>query len=172
LKTNFVREILDMCPSLLWQANAKYETPLHIAARYGYADIVKVLIECAKTPHQDLEIGNKVAREMLRMTNMEKDTVLHKAVRYNHLEVVKLLTEADPDFSYSANDAGETPLYMAAERQFPDLVSEILGTCRSPAHSGPLGRTILHAAVIWDDIGTRYLFFQHSRLHNLVISNS
>ena len=85
---------------------------------------------------------------------------------------MKLLTEADPDFSYSANDAGETPLYMAAERQFPDLVSEILGTCRSPAHSGPLGRTILHAAVIWDDIGTRYLFFQHSRLHNLVISNS
>jgi ankyrin repeat protein len=33
---NFVKEILDMCPSLLQQANAKGETPLHIAARYGH----------------------------------------------------------------------------------------------------------------------------------------
>nr|XP_023920542.1 ankyrin-1-like [Quercus suber] len=159
LSTNFVGEILDMCPPLLWQSNAKYETPLHIAARYGHATIVKVLIERGKSPHQELESGSNAAREMLRMTNVVKDTALHEAVRYNHHEVVKLLLAEDPDFSYSANDAGETPLYMAAERKFPNLVSEILCTCSSPAYGGPLGRTVLHAAVIWDDEGTIYLFF-------------
>ena len=159
LSIKFVGEILDMCPPLLWQSNAKYETPLHIAARYGHATIVKVLIERAKSPHQELESGSNAAREMLRMTNVVKDTALHEAVRYNHHEVVKLLLAEDPDFSYSANDAGETPLYMAAERKFPNLVSEILCTCSSPAYGGPLGRTVLHAAVIWDDEGTINLFF-------------
>jgi ankyrin repeat protein len=119
-----VEEILEMCPSLLRQANAKGETPLHIAARYGHDDIVEVLIKyCAQTLHdQDLEEGIEPVKEMLRMTNKEKDTALHEAVRYNHLEVVKLLISKDPDFSYSANDADETPLYIAAERGFAKCV--------------------------------------------------
>jgi ankyrin repeat protein len=98
--TNFVKEILDMCPSLLQQANAKGETPLHIAARYGHSDIVEVLIKyCAQTRHdQDLEEGIEPVKEMLRMTNKEKDTALHEAVRYNHLEVVKLLISKDLRF--------------------------------------------------------------------------
>ncbi|XP_059448139.1 ankyrin repeat-containing protein At5g02620-like [Corylus avellana] len=152
--TNFVEEILKMCPSLLWQANAKCETPLHIAARYGHDGIVEVLIEyCAQTRaqtrhDQDLEEEIEPVKELLRMTNKEKDTALHEAVRYNHLEVVKLLISKDPDFSYSANDAGETPLYIAAERGFEDVLFEILDKCKSPMHGGPLGRTALHAAVM------------------------
>ena len=57
LSTKFVREILDMCPLLLRQSNAKDETPLHVAARYGHATIVKVLIERGKYLHQELESG-------------------------------------------------------------------------------------------------------------------
>jgi hypothetical protein len=164
---NFVEKILEMCPSLLLQANTKGETPLHIAARYGHDDIVEVLIKyCAQTLHdQDLEEGIEPVKEMLRMTNKEKDTALHEAVRYNHLEVVKLLISKDPDFSYSANDAGETPLYIAAEREFTSVLIEILDKCKSPMHGGPLDRTALHAAVthynsavIHSDTGTIYLF--------------
>ncbi|KAE8022595.1 hypothetical protein FH972_008383 [Carpinus fangiana] len=148
--TNFVKEILDKCPSLLQQANSKGETPLHIAARYGHSDIAEVLIKyCAQTLHdQDLEEGIEPVKEMLRMTNNEKDTALHEAVRYNHLEMVKLLINKDPDFSYSANDAGETPLYIAAERGFKDVLFEILDKCKSPMHGGPLGRTALHATIL------------------------
>ncbi|XP_059446692.1 ankyrin repeat-containing protein At5g02620-like [Corylus avellana] len=148
-------EILNMCPSLLWQANAKGETPLHIAARYGHSDIVEVLTKyCARTLRRDLEdYGIELVKKMLRMTKKEKDTALHEAVRYNHLEVVKLLISEDPDFSYSANDAGETPLYIAAERGFKDVLFEILDKCKSPMHGGPLGRTALHAAVLQFDIG-------------------
>ena len=149
LSTAFVEEILEMCPPLLQQANVKGETPLHIAARYGHAAIVEVLIERAKSPPQDLESRvNKTVKEMLETTNIEKDTALHEAVRYKHLEVVKLLIQEGPDFSYSQNKAGETPLYIAVERNFEDVAFHILDKCKSPAHDGPLGRTTLHAAVI------------------------
>ncbi|XP_035545056.1 protein ACCELERATED CELL DEATH 6-like [Juglans regia] len=63
--------------------------------------------------------------------------------------------EVDPEFSFGANVDGETPLYLAAERQFPDLVSEILNKLKSPAYDGPLGRTALHAAACYDDEGGR-----------------
>ncbi|XP_040989443.1 ankyrin repeat-containing protein At5g02620-like isoform X1 [Juglans microcarpa x Juglans regia] len=154
-ENNFVRDILNMCPSLLCQVNVKDETPLHIAARYGHANIVEVLIEYARYPHnQDLGSGVKAVRDMLRMVTKEKDTALHEAVRYNHLEVIKLLIKEDPDFSYSINDAGETPLYIAVERDYENLVLEILNTCNSLAYDGPLGRTALHAAVFRDNTVT------------------
>ena len=150
-----------MCPSLLWQANVKGETPLHIAARYGHAAIVEVLIEHAKSPQHDLESGdNKTVKEMLETTNNEKDTALHEAIRNNHLEVVKLFVQEGPKFSYSQNEAGETPLYIAIERNFEDVAFHILDNFTSPAHNGPLGRTMLHAAIIWDDNnGNVYFFF-------------
>nr|XP_023894218.1 ankyrin repeat-containing protein At5g02620-like [Quercus suber] len=151
LSTAFVEEILKMCPPLLQQANAKGETPLHIAARYGHAAIADVLIKRARerAPQEDLENGvNNAVQKMLEMTNNEKDTALHEAVRGNHLNVVERLIEEGKDFSYSQNEAGETPLYIAVERGFKKMAFHILETCTSPAHDGPLGRTTLHAAVI------------------------
>jgi len=158
-KTKFVEEILVMCSKLLKKANTKGETPLHIAVRYGHDDIVEVLIKyCAKTLDEDLEGGiGPAVKEMLRTVNKKNDTALHEAVSYNHLKVVQLLIETDPDFLYSANDAGETPLYIAAERGFKDVLFEILDKYKSPMHGGPLGRTALPAAVIsWVNEGTTY----------------
>ncbi|KAF3971684.1 hypothetical protein CMV_004753 [Castanea mollissima] len=85
---NFVEEILKMCPSLLWQANAKGEIPLHIAARHGHVTMVEVLIKFADSRPQDVESGEKNAKEMLQITNKEKETALHEAIRYNHLELM------------------------------------------------------------------------------------
>jgi ankyrin repeat protein len=168
--TNFVEEILEMCSPLLQQANVKGETRLHIAARYGHDDIVEVLIKyCAQTLQQDLEGGIEPVKEMLRMTNKEKDTALHEAVRYNHLKVVKLLIEKDPNFSYSVNDAGEIPFYIAAERGYEDVVIEILDKYKSLMHEGPLGRTALYVAVIRNHGCTTYIF---SWFINLVMSNA
>ncbi|KAF5466021.1 hypothetical protein F2P56_015980 [Juglans regia] len=151
--TNFVDEVLKIHPLLLWQANANDEIPLHIAARYGHTAVIKFLLERANYHilYQDLESGFRSAREMLGMTNKEKDTALHEAVRYNHLEAAKLLMVEDPEFSYFDNAAGETPLYMAAERKLQSMVSEIINTCKSPAYNGPLGRTALHAAACWEE---------------------
>ncbi|KAF3456870.1 hypothetical protein FNV43_RR01524 [Rhamnella rubrinervis] len=77
--------------------NTKKETPLHIAARYGLASIVKQLIKHAKEYHphnhhnQDNESrGTESATKMLRMASEEGDTALHEAVRFQHHDVVKM----------------------------------------------------------------------------------
>ncbi|XWS30053.1 hypothetical protein CRYUN_Cryun24cG0085100 [Craigia yunnanensis] len=151
--TNFVEHLLNECPSLLLQANAQGEIPLHIEARHGHCPTVKLLLESAELAHQsDLEKGVKAAKEMLRVRdNKEGNTPLHNAARYGHLEVVRALIEEDPDFVYPANKNGETPLYMAARRGYPHLVAEMLINCKSVAHAGPKGTTALHAAVMAND---------------------
>ncbi|KAG6729768.1 hypothetical protein I3842_01G048100 [Carya illinoinensis] len=153
----FVRYVLEKCPSLSLKANEEEETALqYIAARYGHVSIVEVLINQEKSQNQDddLESGVVVgdAKEMpIGRVNKKNDTALHEAVRSNHIEVVKLLIKKDPDFSYGANAAGETPLYLATARNFSDLASEILETLKSPAYDGPHGRTVLHAAAFYDN---------------------
>ncbi|KAL9408253.1 hypothetical protein AB3S75_046749 [Citrus x aurantiifolia] len=149
---HFVRDILEMCPGLLLKANTKGETLLHIAARHGHVDIVKDLIAECKKPHQnDPEKGVEAARLMLGTANEAKDTALHEAVRYNQVDVVKILTKEDPSLPYDANNAGETPLYLAAERGYINVVEDIISTCKSPADHGPMGRTALHAAAFCGD---------------------
>ncbi|KAF3456874.1 hypothetical protein FNV43_RR01528 [Rhamnella rubrinervis] len=153
----FVADILGFCPPLLMQVNSKEETPLHIAARYGHASIVKQLIKYAKQDHphhhnQDHESRDaEAAKKMLRMASKEGDTALHEAVRFQHLHVVKILISEDGDFNHNANNSGETPLYMAVERGYNLIAKEIIEHCSSPATGGPTGRNALHAATIRKD---------------------
>ncbi|KDO43660.1 hypothetical protein CISIN_1g014436mg [Citrus sinensis] len=145
--TKFVEEILEICPALLIQVNAKGDTPLHVAAKFGHSDIVRVLIDRAKLA-QD---GDEAARQMIRMVNNKKNTALHDAMFPGNMEVVKILTREDPDYPYSANDYGKTPLYMAAESESSDMVLTLLENCTSLSHEGPNGKTALHAAVMYFD---------------------
>ncbi|KAF7808731.1 ankyrin repeat-containing protein [Senna tora] len=128
------KEILRLCPSLTTKANAKGETLLHIASRYGHSKMVSTLIARDKS--------------LIRATNDKKDTALHEAVCFHHIEIVDILTKEDPDYSYSGNSDGETPLYLAADRLYLDVVLKILKNCNSPNQDGPNGRTALHATVI------------------------
>ncbi|XP_057489035.1 ankyrin repeat-containing protein At2g01680-like isoform X2 [Actinidia eriantha] len=141
------REILETQSSLLLRVNSGGETALHIAARKGHSNTVKALIAFAKTLGTDQESGVKVIEQMVRTASENNDTALHEAVRNNHLGVVNLLVEEDKEFPHGANNSGETPLYLAAERNYHEIVSIILATCTSPAFNGPNGRTALHAAV-------------------------
>jgi len=143
--TDFVDIILEMCPPLLFQANKKGETPLHLAARYGHSNVVKVLIDCAKALPTDPESGVTEAKKMLRMTNEEQDTALHEAARNSRGHVVEILTKEDPEFPYSANVHGETPLYIAAS-SWGWIIDGILTNCISVDYGGPNGRTALHEA--------------------------
>ncbi|KAF3456873.1 hypothetical protein FNV43_RR01527 [Rhamnella rubrinervis] len=149
-KANCVDAILSLCPSLLLQLNDQEETALHIAAKRGDLRMVEALLESAKKDHKnyDTEVEGKSAREwLIKKMSKKKDTALHEAVKYNRLTVVNILINEDPDFEYSANEYGETPLYLAARKGFFEVAVKILETCRSPVYDGPLGRTALHAAV-------------------------
>ncbi|KAF3456881.1 hypothetical protein FNV43_RR01535 [Rhamnella rubrinervis] len=148
-KANCVDAILSLCPSLLLRLNVQEETALHIAAKRGDLRIVEALLESA-IGHKnfDIEVDGKPVRDwLIKKTSKKKDTALHEAVKYNRLTVVNILINEDPDFIYSANKHGETPLYLAARKGFSDVAVTILDTCRSPVYDGPLGRTALHAVV-------------------------
>ncbi|XP_034705151.1 ankyrin-3-like [Vitis riparia] len=137
------------CSSLLHRQNLKGDTPLHLAAREGHLLVLRALMDAAKLLPLDIESGIGAEKAMLRLTNKGGDTALHEAVRYNHSEVVKFLIMEDPEFAYSENIDGGTPLYMAAERGFGKLVEIIIDNTRtSPGYTGFTGRTVLHAAVI------------------------
>ncbi|KAF4372764.1 hypothetical protein F8388_000931 [Cannabis sativa] len=131
--TTFLEGILEMCPQLLLQTNARGESPLHLAARYGHDLIVEFLIHRAKLLEpSDLEkaiLGgvdsSEVVQHMMRLRNKELDTALHEAVRFNHLKVVRILTREDPHFTYLANEADETPLYMAVGAEYLDLCDKV-----------------------------------------------
>nr|KJB78137.1 hypothetical protein B456_012G180000 [Gossypium raimondii] len=157
-RSDFIRQILTKCPSLLLQTNAKGQTPLHVAAMNGHSAIVKLLIKsCAKARDGDLEkleMGQvNAVREMLRITDQESNTALHLAVKYGDVEMVKeLLEHEDPDFQYSANKNQETPLYLAAKRGDTGMLSILLEISNSTGHGCPHSRTALHAAAMAGDI--------------------
>ncbi|XVF37746.1 hypothetical protein REPUB_Repub20aG0036400 [Reevesia pubescens] len=164
---NFLHQLVEKCPSLLMQSNANREIPLHIAARHGHSDVVEFLIERTKLLQgEDLEQGLEATRmrEMLTRTDKEENTAFHSAAEYGHLNVLQLLIkEVDPDFAFSDNTRGETPLYIASLGGYHHLVKEILKNRKSVAYGGPHGRTALHAAVMADDEETVTLLIERNK---------
>ncbi|GAY42366.1 hypothetical protein CUMW_066280, partial [Citrus unshiu] len=153
----------EKCPSLLLQVNAKDDTPLHVAAKFGHSGIVRFLVERAKVPqreNEELESRVGAARQMIRMTNNEKNTALHESVCHKNVGVVEILTKEDPDYPYSANNYGKTPLYMAADFRVGQLtyLLENNPLARSLIDEGDAeGNTPLHEEIqkLSKDVGRR-----------------
>ncbi|CAK7349929.1 unnamed protein product [Dovyalis caffra] len=161
--TDFVDRILEKCPPLLLQPNIKGEIPLHFAARHDLANVVTVLIDRAKDLPFDLESGLTEAKKMSRTINVEKDTALHVAAQNLRSRVVEILTKEDPEFSYSANHYGATPLYLVTNMNIfgrpkatamRTVIDTILKNCKLVDYGGPNGKTALHAAVMNGDYVT------------------
>lgn len=143
-KLEAVKVILSMHPFLITLENSKHETALHQAAKEGHCEVIKSLIECARK----MESDDRMVYQMLRRANYYGDTALHEAVRYRRLETVTVLVEEEEaEYSYFANRAGETPLYLAARSGTHEILSLILRKFKSPAYTGPNGETALHGAV-------------------------
>ncbi|KAF2309460.1 hypothetical protein GH714_002747 [Hevea brasiliensis] len=101
------------------------------------------------------ERAMKAVRKLLRKVNGKKETALHVAARNEKsLGVVKtILSKEDPHYIYSANNRGETPLYLAVDNSCTNIVAELLNNpnSRSLDYGGPDGETVLHTAVRrWD----------------------
>ncbi|KAK9183171.1 hypothetical protein WN944_026320 [Citrus x changshan-huyou] len=152
MPTKFVGEILEICPSLLLQVNAKGDSrSLLVAVKFGHCDIVSVLIERAKlVQHEDeeLESGVGASRQMIRMTNEEKHTALHGAVFHKNVDVVKILTREDPDYPCSANNYSKTLLCMAAEYEHSSqMFSSVVGEEMIREHHVRINRRLPHMFV-------------------------
>ncbi|XP_008226969.1 PREDICTED: ankyrin repeat-containing protein At5g02620-like [Prunus mume] len=172
---HFFRDVLDDLSLLFWAPNKKGNTPLHVAARVGCDEIVKLLIEHAKKlvhiQGADEERGptNGEANKLLRMTNFEEDTALHVAIRCGHVEVVNLLMAEDPGLcsfggnleatqllmqrassvSYVLDKSGMSALHVAAYAGHTDVMEQMI-RCRPDICDlvNHYGQTALHAAVL------------------------
>ncbi|KAF8391777.1 hypothetical protein HHK36_022011 [Tetracentron sinense] len=152
---DLIKEVCDKCPSLLVMPNSKGDTALHIAARIGHLSIVTYLVvkSFSVSTSIDVEQGGNQINNRLRIQNKGNNTVLHEALRYGHSEVVKELTEWDPELWCVLNEAGESPLYLAAKGGLTEIVGKVLQSSYPLAYGGPEDSTALHAAAIWNNQG-------------------
>jgi ankyrin repeat protein len=120
LKGNFTREELKATYGY------KRETILHLAARAGQTEIVKVILE---------SLSEQARKELLSMRDIFASTPLHSAARAGQTEVVKImlesLSEQDKKELLSMRDGagvGNTPLHLAAREGQTEVVKVILGS--------------------------------------------
>nr|CRZ23734.1 BMA-TRP-4 [Brugia malayi] len=87
------------------------EAPLHLAAQNGHVKVVSVLVE-----HHGA---------LLEAITLDNQTALHFAARYGQLTVAQTLLAlgANPN---ARDDKGQTPLHLAAENDYPDVVKLFL----------------------------------------------
>ncbi|XP_004505916.1 ankyrin repeat-containing protein At5g02620-like isoform X2 [Cicer arietinum] len=107
---------------------------LHIAAKQGDLDILKILMEA----HPELSMT----------VDPSNTTALHTAATQGHTEIVKFLLEAGSSLATIARSNGKTALHSAARNGHLDVVKAILE--KEPGvvtRTDKKGQTALHMAV-------------------------
>jgi ankyrin repeat protein len=90
-----------------------YQSPLHLAARYGYLDVVRLL----------LEYGAEVD-----IDDISTNTPLHEALNHGQAEAAAILIAAGADVNRARNQPGnpaETPLLMVVKSHEYDTDAKI-----------------------------------------------
>jgi ankyrin repeat protein len=87
-------------------------TPLHLAARQGHLDIVRILLDRAG--------ANTNARDWLNCTP------LHGAASEGHLEIVRILLDRAGSDANARDKYNSTPLHLAAEQGHLEIVQILL----------------------------------------------
>ncbi|XP_037417112.1 serine/threonine-protein phosphatase 6 regulatory ankyrin repeat subunit C-like [Triticum dicoccoides] len=132
----FCQDVLVLNQTLLSKVNSDRETPLIAAVMGGHASLASVLLgRCCM-------LG---LSEVILQTDNDRCNALHHAINYNHKDLAMELIIAKPSLSHGVNKYVESPMFMAAMRDFTDIVEKLLDTHDS-AHEGTYGHNALHAA--------------------------
>ena len=86
------------------------ETPLRLAAKNNYLDVVKMLI---------------VKKAQIDATNDKGETALHLATENNNIEVIKFLIENSANIE-AKTDKGETALHIAVKNNSLEIVKLLI----------------------------------------------
>ena len=142
-----LREFADR--NILIKLNIFNQTALILAAGYGHSKVVKVLIEAATNFPWASSADNSITsfQAFVRQPDKELNTALIFAARNGYVETVKLLVKADPSDRHIPNEDGKTPIYIAVERGYKEILEAICTTCAAQSLEGPGGTTALHALI-------------------------
>lgn len=124
--------------------NSDGNTPMHLAAEEGKADVVKMLLE-----KSDKDICGRVY-------NQAGESVLHVAAKKGRLRVIQELLNRKVDVSQTTQNDKNTALHLAAARGHVQVVAALISAMRSidveelknEASETALGKAI--AAKQWD----------------------
>lgn len=139
---NMTTTLATKYPFLITMQNSKGDTPLHVAARAGIVETVKILVDCAKrsgmTSSSQIDV-----KGLMEMKNVRGNTALHEALnalqdakkennKHKEKRVTSLvclagsLVSEDPNASYLKNAEDKSPLYLAVESENKDILEYIL----------------------------------------------
>ncbi|GAB4837360.1 hypothetical protein Ancab_039590 [Ancistrocladus abbreviatus] len=136
-----ILQILHRNVDLIVGEDSKGDLPLHEAARAGQLEaVITLTLFMQRYMKPQLSIG---------MANKEGNNALHLAIQNGHEKVAWYLTRSLPETSQSLNMERISPLYLAIEARFQDLVRYILSKI---SFGNYLDRTlpkksIVHAAI-------------------------
>ncbi|KAF8711342.1 hypothetical protein HU200_029370 [Digitaria exilis] len=148
-------------PSMLLATNPQGNTCLHIASMYGHKsfciDVITLNLSLLAEVNMDVETPLLVA---VTSGHVDLASVLlkwchewqHHAIRSGHTALALELIVAEPALSRASNCDDESPMFIAARRDFMDVFEKLLNTPGS-ADCGSWGYNVLHAAVCNDNQG-------------------
>lgn len=111
-----------------------WELPIHLAARKGYADVIRQII--AVSPNSVCE------------KNFNGENALHLAIQSGNEEAVRLIVNFKPAAAKKQNKDGKQPIHVAAQIGTPDMVCAIIEQYEdAPYKRDPHKRNALHYAV-------------------------
>ncbi|KAG6499707.1 hypothetical protein ZIOFF_039498 [Zingiber officinale] len=127
-------------------------TDLHAATIRGHVSVVErpeILPRRMMPKKPPRPPSDGVEKDGMLMDNKIGNTALHAAIIGGHISVVERLLSSAPKLVTMTNRYCVSALYMAAERDLPDIVEKILAVSdEEVSHEGPRGQTALHAAVL------------------------
>lgn len=118
----------------------------HIAAKLGYLEVLKVLVEAHPELSMTVDSSNATALQtaatqghievvnfllesqssLAAIAKSNGKTALHSAARNGHLKVVKALLEKEPGITKRTDKKGQTALHMAVKGQNTEVVEELI----------------------------------------------
>ena len=105
-------------------------TPIHIATRFGFTDIVKLIASCVDDSNAPKSNGI---------------TPMYVAARFGHLDIVKFLGEKIEN-SYATEVEGWTPIMLAASNGHNELVQYLAKKVENPNEFTSDGFSAIHLA--------------------------
>ncbi|KAL7185560.1 hypothetical protein ACSBR2_027494 [Camellia fascicularis] len=141
----FIRALEDRenCLVIVTQVkNSKGDLVFHLSVSVGHLSTINLLAS---------SLRQNEFMDLSKEQNKDMNTALHAALKKHHKEVAFFLINADPEVSLFLNSEGKSPLYMAAEAGWADLVKLMMGSKLVAIGSDYVndrinGKSLVHAA--------------------------